>query len=759
MFFADGNPVYYVRYKANGKNDGSDWENAWRQLPDVLERGATYYIAAGEYPSYQFDDPEDGDAYIIIKKSTPDDHGTDVGWKNGYGTGVALFTADRGPIFDFHTGYYIIDGQSGEKDRGHGIKLYNPENVAAYQGGNCMRIPNNVKVSHLTLRHIEMQDAGWAGTITEEAAITRTINVLGTTSNITFQYCYIHDSGQEWMLFVSPEKDFLIEHCYFKNGGSGSSSSHSVGIWFRGTRENMNIHIRYNTFENFARSGGTGYITLGWRSDPDIPTYSSGYYIYGNVFKETSPLAGPTRAIGSNGSNGGPFLSDVKILNNTFYNMQNNSSYINLANKGDDNLAANNIWYGCAKTPSINIVSKNNILNDLPYDPFIDATNGNFWLACALPGGMELGEPFNKDMHGADRGRDDEWDIGAFEYVKTRETRPRIENNTLVGPDGCRLRGGTLWLYGWMKSKTKWVLSDTPWNAMHENRLNAVRIACAYRPEKEDNYSLDEYEELLDQIIDRAESMGITVVIDYHPEPGKYYKKDPEAFEIIKRHARNFWTRIASRYKDRTNVVFELVNEPVFDGPNDYTGELLKDFVELWQLCHELAPEIPIIVLSFCQVGGHTSDKTDWPAERASWLEGIDWMKTAVGFHSYWRDTSERIVDLKSKYPCINTEFMTYNDGEGMKAMDGYERHGTLMEILGISWLQWDIIDREEVLPRLEWKISNLLSARIQRVICTVSGMKRAVLSAGDRQLIEARSGSTVISSVMVRTRLLRRAG
>ncbi len=300
-------------------------------------------------------------------------------------------------------------------------------------------IQGNNEISHLTLRHIEMEDSGWAGSNLGTAALSRSINAPAPTSNITFQYCYIHESGQEWMLFSNPKKDFLVEHCYFKNGGSGSSDAHSVGVWFRGVNENMNIHIRYNTFENFAAAGGTGYITLGWRGDPETPTYSSGYYIYGNVFMETSPLGGPSRAIGSNGANGGPFLNDVKIFNNTFYNMHNNSSNIMLANSGTGNLAANNLWYGCErKVPVINIESANNILNDLTDDPFIDAANGNFWLTRELSGGMELDEPFNRDMEGAVRGADGEWDIGVFEYAKAKEARPRIENNTLVAPDGSR---------------------------------------------------------------------------------------------------------------------------------------------------------------------------------------------------------------------------------------------------------------------------------------------------------------------------------
>lgn len=317
-------------------------------------------------------------------------------------------------------------------------------------------------------------------------------------------------------------------------------------------------------------------------------------------------------------------------------------------------------------------------------------------------------------INGVFRAEDRMYEIRTFDYGMDDSPgdRPRIESNTLVGSNGARLRGGTFWLYGWISSKTTWALSDAPWQAIRDSKLNAVRLACAYRPERASNYSLDQYELILDQLVDRAEDEGVTVVIDYHPAPGLYYNvfgnTGSDTYENNKLHARAFWSRFASRYKDRNNVVFELVNEPVFDGPNDYKAELLVDFQELWQLCHNLAPEIPIILLTYCQVGNHASDPSDWPANKASQLVGIDWTKTAVGFHSYWRDSSARIVDLKSRYPCMNTEFMTYANGGEMKEMDGYEHHGTLMETLGISWLQWDIIDRVESLPKLEVVIADL---------------------------------------------------
>ena len=270
--------------------------------------------------------------------------------------------------------------------------------------------------------------------------------------------------------------------------------------------------------------------------------------------------------------------------------------------------------------------------------------------------------------------------------------RPRIENNNIVSDQGTLLRGGTFWIYGWMRNKTDWALSPEPWKAIDENNFNAMRVACAYRIDRDNNYSLEQYDTILDSLFTLADQHGVYLIIDFHDTPGKYRHSSGTAF----------WKHIAPRYKDRTNAIYELANEPVFSQPDNYTDQLLRNFEELWNICDSLAPETPIIILSFCQVGYSKST----PSQKADLLKGIDWKKTVVGFHSYWRDSSERIIDLKKRYPCINTEFMCLKEGSNeMKKMDGYKYHATLMEKLRISWLQWDILDREksmiQKLPRV----------------------------------------------------------
>src|SRR5574337_727949 len=76
--------AHYIRQGASG-TACSDWgANACNALPSTLVRGDIYYIAGGSYSGRTFSTPESGTALITIKGATIADHGTDVGWSDGY---------------------------------------------------------------------------------------------------------------------------------------------------------------------------------------------------------------------------------------------------------------------------------------------------------------------------------------------------------------------------------------------------------------------------------------------------------------------------------------------------------------------------------------------------------------------------------------------------------------------------------------------------------------------------------------------------
>lgn len=97
--------VRYVRPGGDGARDGSDWANALSGLPPVLERGTVYWLGAGSYGSYDFDDRPSGATPITVRKATASAHGTDMGWNGTYGRGQAEF----GPL-RFESDHYILDG-------------------------------------------------------------------------------------------------------------------------------------------------------------------------------------------------------------------------------------------------------------------------------------------------------------------------------------------------------------------------------------------------------------------------------------------------------------------------------------------------------------------------------------------------------------------------------------------------------------------------------------------------------------------------
>lgn len=145
-----------VRADAKGKADGSDWLNAWPELPGKLVRGDTYYVADGTYPGHFCDDDDEGFALAItIMKATAADHGTDVGWLADYGDGTATFTG----AMVFTRSYYVFDGATGGGPAtwtaGHGFRIHSPGSAAV---GIYCTTPEGT-VSDVTLRHVEIH--GW----------------------------------------------------------------------------------------------------------------------------------------------------------------------------------------------------------------------------------------------------------------------------------------------------------------------------------------------------------------------------------------------------------------------------------------------------------------------------------------------------------------------------------------------------------------------------------------------------------------------
>lgn len=143
---------YYVRQEAKGTNDGSDWNNAFIDIPESMVRDAVYYIADGEYADYVFDAPEDGEKVITIKKATIDDHGTNVGWEQEFGNEHAQFRS-----LEINTGFWIIDGsRRTSKKSGHGFRIVVPgDKDVAEHGIRVFGTLSSTRINNISIKYVE----------------------------------------------------------------------------------------------------------------------------------------------------------------------------------------------------------------------------------------------------------------------------------------------------------------------------------------------------------------------------------------------------------------------------------------------------------------------------------------------------------------------------------------------------------------------------------------------------------------------------
>jgi endoglucanase len=158
-------------------------------------------------------------------------------------------------------------------------------------------------------------------------------------------------------------------------------------------------------------------------------------------------------------------------------------------------------------------------------------------------------------------------------------------------------------------------------------------------------------EGVLDTIIARAKATGMYVVIDDHSSEG---------FSVLTDWKLNaqFWSAIAPRYKDDTNVIYELKNEPDVHG----NWAALPEYESsAFKLIRTLAPNTPIIAWSLESV--INADDQYGLLKLLSQGNGIDYSNAAVGYHPYEVVGKEQQLDKltsqmqQAGYPIVMTEY------------------------------------------------------------------------------------------------------
>jgi hypothetical protein len=402
--------TYYVRAGATGNGTGADWSNAYPQLPNVLGRGHTYYVADGTYPGYTFDDPVNGTLSITIKKATTEDHGSDLGWSSAYGDGQAVFSG----TLTFLSSYWVLDGQTKGVDWFDGSKY----GFAVRNGSNNQIQVRGAPRSNITIQYVYLQ-----GPTAPAAAYAIDTDLYDSTetlfhSKLALRHIFVSGSNNPFMIRSS--KGTLIEYCA-SSGATGSSAYHGEIVNLYYTAESA--IVRFNHFKDaYLSGGGTALIAI---------QYTGGHQIYGNIFENFTVGDAAVGFIGGNGSN-------ILLANNTFVKSTNGGGGFQ-ASAGTNNIVRNNLWVGVAN-PTISpggasVVADNafstptgaggNVQVNVSTNVFSDYASGDYTLAKATASGVAMPAPHDVDFAGASRGVDGIWDRGAYEYNPSQEERPK----------------------------------------------------------------------------------------------------------------------------------------------------------------------------------------------------------------------------------------------------------------------------------------------------------------------------------------------
>lgn len=414
----------YVRDGATGNGSGSDWTNAYDDLPATLTRGVTYLFADGTYAGRTFGTAESGNSMIVFQKATATSHGTDTGWVSTYGDGVAQW---NGGIY-ITTSYLKWDGVTGggpgSWESGFGFAF-------DHTGWHSFHIEGSKH--DIGIYHCDFESGGRSSTNTED----QIIYAINSPSYLTISYCYLHDVRGCQMITRSGHH-YTIEYSKFARNGGGGPTSHREA--WSGSNE-CNVVVRYCIFEDISNSGMLAMVNgNGYMDDWEI--YGNVFLHSGNILTDnyispavilTKWASGLTELIARN----------WKIYNNSFVGIAGYSGFRIMEIQGAGVDVENNLWYA-NYGPTIHMPSDTLSVDRSLYidnhtdagadldaaaaalgtgnltgtgDPFTSWTTGDFSLVAGTVTGATLAAPYNVDMFGHTRGADGTWDRGAIEYV------------------------------------------------------------------------------------------------------------------------------------------------------------------------------------------------------------------------------------------------------------------------------------------------------------------------------------------------------
>jgi hypothetical protein len=435
----DGIGNCYVRAGASGSGNGSNWTNACSGFtgtcaPSSMTRGATYWVANGNYGTVSFNTPTSGTSVITIKGATTSSHGPATDWSNSY-AGQAVFSGDSA----IPTNYWTFDGQQRNSDwrSGYTIKFANSIDPSGFALGINS---SSGTFTNWTIDYVEILGTDTAGS----QNVDEGFQCQPKCNTIYLGHSWIHNVGSDNISANWGDNNgsgWIMEYNWISYNHRGYNGYHSQCAQVTAS----NMIWRYNVFQDCMSSG---FITDASGGTPSFGNWE----LYGNVFFWDAAFAADSRNFigdGVVGLFGQTFTGHMYFYNNTIVGISStntcNASAFYAQPAGT--LLVNNVWMnttGCGPydgsggsgTMDYNSYFQNSSnSNDtsahkqtLSTNPFVNVAAFDFRLVADTTPGTALAAPYNLDMYGALRGMSGTWDRGAIQ-VQGLIARPNPPTN------------------------------------------------------------------------------------------------------------------------------------------------------------------------------------------------------------------------------------------------------------------------------------------------------------------------------------------
>ncbi len=265
----------------------------------------------------------------------------------------------------------------------------------------------------------------------------------------------------------------------------------------------------------------------------------------------------------------------------------------------------------------------------------------------------------------------------------------RISGNKILDKNGdvVQLRGMSLFWSQWMgkyytKETVKWLKDD--WNC------NIIRAAMAV---DYNGYlsNPDAEKAKIETVIDAATAEGIYVIVDWHDHEGQNHLEE----------AKTFFSEIASKYGNISNIIYETYNEPL----NVSWTDVLKPY-------HEAV---------IAEIRKHDPDNIIICGTR-NWSQNVDDVisnkvndpNIAYTLHYYAATHKQELRDialqaLNNDIPLFVTEYGT-TEASGDGTIDEVESNlwWDFLDKYNISWCNWSVADKDELSAALKPSASPL---------------------------------------------------